>query len=72
MKFEVGKYYRTRSGQKVKVIYTTAQSPQPIIGLLQTTTGEECHHFFPDGRWIGYSSDEDLVAEWDDSGESDA
>jgi hypothetical protein len=41
LKFEVGKFYRTRDGSQVRVVCTNADSEYPIIGLVKDENGEE-------------------------------
>jgi len=76
MTIELNKTYRTRSGQKCRIICVdrnTGEYPYsqcPIVGLVQCPNGELIHLYFKDGAsaWPpnpDYASS-DLISEWID------
>ena len=73
MIFEVGKYYRTRAGDKAKILLTDYPSPYSLVGCIYYSQGEGCNNYpDPACSWLtsGRStlgvreSLNDLLAEW--------
>lgn len=70
IKFEVGKYYKTRGGRKARVVCTDALGSQPIVALVEYDVGEERPKMYKDdGSFWGnrVASEWDLVSEWVES-----
>lgn len=65
MNIEVGKFYRTRDGHKVRIYATDGASPYPIHGAILNTNGWSMSMWIADGiHHRGDTSFYDLVAEW--------
>lgn len=68
MKIEVGKFYKTRGGQKVRVYAIDGNNtPHCIHGATQSPYGWVMYTWQFDGCYYkGYFGDDDIVAEWRD------
>lgn len=64
MKLEVGKYYRTRDGRKVKIITKDSHDTYPFNGD-NGHTYTECGNLY----WRGTPHGLDIIAEWTDTPE---
>jgi hypothetical protein len=64
MKFEVGKYYRTRAGKKVRCIATDGLVIHPIVCLV--VDGGFVYCLDTGGRYVKHdcNSGMDIVSEW--------
>ncbi len=74
MKPELGKYYRTRSGHKVRVICTDAKIDKlPVVALVEADGCENsCQYTEYGSYWAsGKAHEWDLVSEWIDKPEWD-
>lgn len=68
MKIERDKFYRTRDGQKVRVVCTDAIGHYPVVGLAESET--VCRRYRINGMWRDIESvttEHDLIAEWIDA-----
>jgi len=57
MQIEVGGVYKSRIGERVKIIGITEEPVYPFLG------DDECT-YRPDGMWLSGESSHDLIAEW--------
>lgn len=67
MKIEPGKSYKTRGGQKVRIVCTDVKClTYQILGLLASEDGEVVESFTRDGRFHEgvEGSDADIIGEW--------
>lgn len=71
MKIEVGKFYKTRNGQKAQVfMLNSGNRTHPVLGaILNPTDGEwDCETWAAEGSYTECSKQDslDLVSEWSD------
>jgi hypothetical protein len=72
MNIELNKTYRTRSGQKCRIICVDRTAIYSVVGLLETPRGEETATYMPNGVLCSEScSPGDLISEWEDKPEYD-
>ncbi len=70
MKLEVGKFYKTRAGDKVRVLLTDLPEDlagRTVLALVNETSSDwDTEYFMADGSYSDptYCSDHDIVSEW--------
>lgn len=66
LKIEVGKFYKTRDGSKVRIYATDGSSRHPIHGAIQYEDGWHQRGWSLSGKFLNFPGEnqEDLIAEW--------
>ena len=66
IKFEKGKFYKTRSGKKVECVHTNLVGEEPLLFVVEGTA--DYFPSCPDGMYFGgrQESQYDIISEWVD------
>lgn len=72
MNIEVGKYYKTRTGHKVRIYATDGGGVYPVhAGILLGTGWKIACYTKAGGEFVNENADNDIIAEWIDKPEMD-
>lgn len=66
IKFEKGKFYRTRSGKKMECVYANLIGNEPLLFVVEGSN--DYFTTFPDGMYYGCGQENpyDIIYEWKD------
>lgn len=66
IKFEKGKFYKTRNGKKVECVYANLIGNEPFLFVVEGS--DDYFTTFPDGMYYdcGQESPDDIISEWKD------